>query len=167
MAATENSTHLSGSKYSNSLQAKHIHSNTVIEYEGVTSVALEAAKDQIVVVGEEVDSVKLANSLRKKLTVRYTPRRNSVADRKNHTLEANGIEQQQQLYQVISMDGMGMPSLDHLSQTYDEKELLRTPPQKFFELKNKPSRKTLSEWKSYPSLTSLGNAEYQNDIQHL
>ncbi|KAJ7015405.1 heavy metal-associated isoprenylated plant protein 47 [Populus alba] len=34
---------------------------------GVTSVALEAAKDQIVVVGEEVDSVKLAKSLRKKV----------------------------------------------------------------------------------------------------
>ncbi|KAJ6950955.1 heavy metal-associated isoprenylated plant protein 47-like [Populus alba x Populus x berolinensis] len=34
---------------------------------GVTSVALEAAKDQIVVIGEEVDSVKLAKSLRKKV----------------------------------------------------------------------------------------------------
>ncbi|KAJ6301386.1 hypothetical protein OIU77_015654 [Salix suchowensis] len=35
---------------------------------GVTSVALEGAdKDQIVVVGEEVDSVKLARSLRKKV----------------------------------------------------------------------------------------------------
>jgi len=32
----------------------------------------------------------------------------------------------------------GMPSLDHLSQSYDKKELLRTTPQKFFELKNKP-----------------------------
>jgi len=31
-----------------------------------------------------------------------------------------------------------MPSLDHLSQSYDKKELLRTTPQKFFELKNKP-----------------------------
>jgi hypothetical protein len=30
-------------------------------------VALEAAKDQIVVIGEEVDSVKLAKSLRKKV----------------------------------------------------------------------------------------------------
>ena len=30
----------------------------------------------------------------------------SVADRKNHTMEANGIEQQQ-LHQVISVDGMG------------------------------------------------------------
>ncbi|KAJ6422969.1 hypothetical protein OIU84_023989 [Salix udensis] len=35
---------------------------------GVTSVALDGAdKDQIVVVGEEVDSVKLARSLRKKV----------------------------------------------------------------------------------------------------
>lgn len=30
-------------------------------------MALEAAKDQIVVIGEEVDSVKLAKSLRKKV----------------------------------------------------------------------------------------------------
>ncbi|KAJ6753306.1 HEAVY METAL-ASSOCIATED DOMAIN HMA-RELATED [Salix purpurea] len=35
---------------------------------GVTSVALDGAdKDQVVVVGEEVDSVKLARSLRKKV----------------------------------------------------------------------------------------------------
>jgi hypothetical protein len=46
------------------------------------------------------------NGIQRQLTVRYTPRRNSVADRKNHTLEANGIEQQL-LYQVISsVDGM-------------------------------------------------------------
>ncbi|CAK7323856.1 unnamed protein product [Dovyalis caffra] len=58
-----------GSTRSNSIHAKHrVDNSIVVKYEGVTSVALGgAAKDQIVVIGEEVDSVKLGKSLRKKV----------------------------------------------------------------------------------------------------
>ncbi|CAK7324807.1 unnamed protein product [Dovyalis caffra] len=58
-----------GSTRSNSIHAKHrVDSSIVVKYEGVTSMALGgAAKDQIVVIGEEVDSVKLGKSLRKKV----------------------------------------------------------------------------------------------------